>query len=74
MSAGGGEGVGVEPAIDRVGGEQAAEDHDLGDQKGPHAEAAGVTLLPHVLKMVRERGVGRCGTKIVTFEIVLKLR
>ncbi len=49
----------VEPAIDGVGGKQAAEEHDFSDQEKPDAEEVGFLLLLEVLELVREAGVMR---------------
>src|SRR5580704_3297185 len=48
------EGRQVKRAVNDVAGEQAAEKHEFGEQKYPHAEAAGLALLLHVFKLVRE--------------------
>ena len=39
-------------AVDQVGHEQAAEEHDFGDQEHPHAERGRLELLLHVVEMV----------------------
>ena len=44
----------VQRAINHVGGEKAAEEHDFSDQEHPHAEAIGLALLVHVLELMRE--------------------
>ena len=46
------EGRVVPVAIDEVGGEQAAEEHDFGEQEEPHGEVGGVTLLRIGFEMV----------------------
>ena len=35
----------VPVAVDEVGGKEAAEEHDFGEQEEPHGEVGGVTLL-----------------------------
>jgi hypothetical protein len=45
MEAGGGEISEVPAAVDQVGAEQAAEEHDFGGEEDPHAEAGGIALL-----------------------------
>ena len=49
----------VGPAVDQVGHEQAAEEHDLGDQEHPHAERRRLGLLLHVVEMVLQLRVVR---------------
>ena len=55
--AGRGEGGRILVAIDRVGQKQPAKEHDLSDEKNPHAQRAGFALLLHVLEMVLQRAV-----------------
>src|SRR5262249_23110304 len=43
--------------VDRVAGEQRAEDHQLGGQEHPHAERGGLVLLAEVREVVRQRGL-----------------
>jgi hypothetical protein len=43
---------GIERAVQQVGHEQAAEEHDLGDEEYPHPEDRGLELLRHVVEMV----------------------
>ena len=43
-------------AVDQVRREQAAEEHDLGDQEHPHAERRRLGLLRQVVEMVRSLG------------------
>ena len=56
LVAGGGEGRLVLRAVDRVGQKQAAEEHDLGGQKEPHAQFVGFVLLLQIVELVRQRG------------------
>ena len=42
----------VGPAVHQVGHEQAAEEHDFGDQEHPHPEGRGLELLRHVVEVV----------------------
>ena len=52
------EGFGVHVPVDHVGGEQAAEEHDLGDQEQPHPERGGLLLLLHRVELMgRVRGM-----------------
>ncbi len=51
--------VGEGPLVDGVGREQAAEEHDLGDQEQPHPQLRGLTLLLEVVEVVGERAVVR---------------
>ena len=46
------EGRVVPVAIDQVGGEEAAEEHDFGEQEEPHGEVGGVDLLAHGFEVV----------------------
>ena len=46
------EGVGVEEAVDAVGGEEGGEEQDLGGQEEPHAEPLGLALLLEALEVV----------------------
>src|SRR2546426_12074198 len=39
-------------AIQRISEKHPAKEHDLGDEKYPHAERTGLALLLHVLEMV----------------------
>ena len=52
--AAGHEGVVIPVAIEQVGHEQAAEEHDFRQQKEPHAEARGLPLLLHRDEMVAQ--------------------
>ena len=45
----------VERAVHQVGAEQAAEEHDFGQQEHPHAEGGGLPLLLHVGEVVLQR-------------------
>ena len=49
------EGLIVRGTVHQVGGEQPAEEHDLGQQEHPHAEGRGLLLLLHVGKVVLQR-------------------
>ncbi len=42
-------------AIDEVGAEHAAEEHDLRQQEQPHAKGGGFPLLLHALEMVAQK-------------------
>ncbi len=48
----------VEVAIDGVAREEPAEEHHLGGEENPHAEAGGLVLLLQVLELVRQRARG----------------
>ena len=52
--AAGHKGVVIPVAIEQVGHEQAAEEHDFGQQEEPHAEAGGFPLLVHRDEMVAQ--------------------
>ena len=52
--AAGHKGVVIPVAIEQVGHEQPAEEHDFGQQKQPHAEAGGLPLLIHRNEMVAQ--------------------
>ena len=52
LVAGVGERRRVQRAVDDVGGEQAAEEHDLGDQEHPHAERRRLVLLLGVVELM----------------------
>ena len=54
LLAAGGEGVKVLQAIDEIGAEHAAEEHDFRHQKQPHAERGGIFLLLRVRKVVEK--------------------
>ena len=43
--AGGGEVSEIPAAVNQVGAEQAAEEHDFGGEEDPHAQAGGIALL-----------------------------
>ena len=58
----------VEVAIDGVAGEEPAEEHDLGGQENPHAEAGGLVLLLQVLELVRQRARGVTVSQLTSFE------
>ena len=45
----------VPDAIQHVGQEEAAEEHDLGDQEQPHAERGSLVLLPQRVEVMLER-------------------
>src|SRR3989442_4933966 len=47
----------VPPSIKRISQKHAAEKHDFGYQKDPHAKRARFTLLLHVFEMVLQRWV-----------------
>ncbi len=54
------EGVVVPVAVEQVGEEQAAEEHDFGQQEEPHAEGSGLALLLlrlEVMTVLRQRDV-----------------
>ena len=55
---------GMVGAIDRVGAEQPAEEQDLGEQEDPHAQLAGVELLPVGGEMMGQKCAGArpCGS------------
>ena len=42
-------------AIERVSQEHAAEEHDLGNEKYPHAQRARLSLLLHILEVMAQR-------------------
>ena len=50
---------GYQHAINHVGHEQAAEEHDLGDEEYPHAERGRLVLLLHRLEVMLLRRVMR---------------
>ena len=49
----------VPSAVDQVGAEQAAEEHDFGGEEDPHAQVGGIALLLLGGEVVQERGIGR---------------
>ncbi len=54
------EGIVVPVAIEQVGKEQPAEEHDFGQQEEPHAEGSGLALLLlrlEVMTVLRKRDV-----------------
>ena len=53
MVAGGRKSIEETVTVDRVGGEQAAEEHDFGDQEQTHAQGDGLVLLLEVVEVVR---------------------
>src|SRR3974390_477899 len=55
--AGGGKIAEVPSAINQIGAEEAAEEHDFGSEKDPHAEVGGILLLLRGGKVVQERRV-----------------
>ncbi len=57
MIARGGKGFREFRAIECVSEEHSAKEHDLGNEKDPHSECGGLSLLLHVLKVMLERGV-----------------
>ena len=56
--------VGVEVAVDGVGQEQPAEEHDLLGQEHPHPERRGLLLLLEVREVMRERRVVRARARL----------
>ena len=42
----------IPDAVEHVGQEQAAEEHDFGDEEQPHAERGGFVLLPQRIEVV----------------------
>ena len=40
--------------VDRIGGQQAAEEHDLGRQEQPHSERGRFALLIDVVELLRQ--------------------
>ncbi len=44
----------VGPAVHQVGHEQAAEEHDFGDEEHPHPEGRRLELLVHVIEVMLE--------------------
>src|SRR5260370_5953953 len=44
-------------SIERISQKQRAEEHDLSNEKHPHAERASFALLLHVLKVMLQRAV-----------------
>ena len=55
MVAAGGKGLGESVPVHGVAGEEAPEEHDLGDEKGPHPETRGFGLLIEVVELVGHR-------------------
>ena len=51
--------LGFGPAVHQVGHEQAAEEHDFGDEEHPHPEGRGLELLVHVIEVMLELRVMR---------------
>ena len=51
------EGVEVLKAIDEIGAEHAAEEHDFRHQEQPHAERGGILLLLRVDEMMQKRRI-----------------
>src|SRR5580698_2261827 len=58
----------IERAVDDVGGKKPAKEHHLSEQKYPHAEAPGLALLFHVLKLVRKPGNMRVVNRHISHE------
>src|SRR5215469_11752138 len=54
-AAGGHERVVVHVAVNQISSEEAAEEHDFSDEEDPHAEAGGIALLIHGVKVVTQR-------------------
>jgi hypothetical protein len=54
-----GERVRIPHAIDRIDGEQPAEEQDFGREEHPHAEGRGLFLLAEILELMGERRVRR---------------
>src|SRR5205823_14421230 len=50
--------LGIENPVDPVRQEHAAEEEDLRRQEEPHPERGGLVLLPEVLEVMLEEGVG----------------
>src|SRR5579871_346226 len=50
--AGGGESVRIQVPVDGVASKHASEEHDLGEQKNPHAQRGGFELLVCGIKMM----------------------
>src|SRR5450759_1850862 len=57
LLASGGEGVEVVEAVNEVGAEHAAEEHDFRHQEQPHAQRGGVLLLLSVGEVVEQRRI-----------------
>ena len=47
----------IEPAVNGVGGEKAAKEHDFRYQENPDSQSVGLLLLFEVLELVGEAGV-----------------
>ncbi len=45
--------------VDQVGHEEAAEEHDLGNEEHPHPEGRGLGLLGHVIEVMLELRMNR---------------
>jgi hypothetical protein len=60
----------VKVPVHGVAGEEAAEEHDFGGEKNPHAEPSGFVLLFEVFELVREsaRGV-TFGQRKISFAV-----
>src|ERR1700733_4802417 len=52
--AGGGEGLRVHAAINRIGAKHTAEEHDFRQQEHPHSEGGGIELLVHVIEVMTQ--------------------
>ncbi len=57
--------IGFGPPVEQVGHEQAAEEHDFGDQEHPHAERRRLGLLRHVIEVVLQFRVMRVRVPVV---------
>ena len=67
LVAGGSECRRISLAVDKIGQKQAAEKHDFGEQKHPHADSRSVFLLLGVFEMMLEPvGVGGMTSQLCT--------
>jgi hypothetical protein len=55
--AGGSEISKVQAAVNQIGAEQSAEEHDFGSQEDPHTEAGGIALLLRFGEVVQQFGM-----------------
>ena len=55
----------VPDAVQQVGHEQAAEEHDLGDEEDPHAQRGRFLLLLQRLEVVLQRRMMACRAEAV---------
>ena len=61
----------VPAAVNQIGAEQAAEEHDFGGQEDPHAEAGGVALLLLGGEVVQQCRVVSCSSCLNGRRLVL---